>query len=535
LTTKANAHFVDCDISGMSGLDDWESNNYKYPDAIVTPGKIGIGTAEELQKISWDDDYPRDGDYELTADIDCSSIDWWKPIGGRHPDNGGYNTFIGTFDGRNYTISNVNVKTIATYNPLNKYSDYGLFGRVDGVTIENVILENADYVFANISHGSGAGLLVGYCVTESVNIIRKCSVSGSITGVDTVGIWRSGGIVGSASSGTTISLCHTDCDFTSGTTALNTNCGGIVGITSGAATIENCYATGTITGTVGKRLRECGGLAGDLTANITITNCYSAMTFAGTVYEDVGGFIGEGNSKGIFSDCFWDGDVQGDGFNLDDVGDDGDVDGVTKGTSGDGGANDMYKETTFTNWDFLNIWEIEEDVSYPTLLWLSQPPTKIKTGEQHRTTAMPTDYSHLNGQTVQGLGDGSYLGTEVVSGGAVDMDDDTTINHIGLQYTSTILPMKIDGEVNIKRISKIIPNVYESVGGDYGRDSDNMYSMVLRDLNDPLDTDSDLFSGHVELPYDGTYDRSGDMYIKQIYPLPYHLLGMGVDLSQEAI
>ena len=154
---------------------------------------------------------------------------------------------------------------------------------------------------------------------------------------------------------------------------------------------------------------------------------------------------------------------------------------------------------------------------------------------QNRTTAMPEDHSHIDGQTVQGLGDGSYLGTEEVVSGNVDMDDGTTVNHVGLPYTSTILPMKINGEVRVKKVSKVVPNFNNTVGGNYGRESDDMYSMVLKDTNDPLDADSALFSGTVELPFDGAYDRSGDIYVTQALPLPMKLLGLGVYLSEEAI
>ncbi len=156
-------------------------------------------------------------------------------------------------------------------------------------------------------------------------------------------------------------------------------------------------------------------------------------------------------------------------------------------------------------------------------------------GEQSRTVTYPEDHAHLNGQTVQVLGDASYLGTDVVTNGQIDLDDETTVNHVGLPYTSTILPMKLDGEVKVKRISKIIPNFHETVGGNYGRDSTDLGSMVLRASGDPLDTDSDLFTGHVDLPFDGTYDRSADIYITQTLPLPMKLLGIGVNLSQENI
>ena len=44
-------------------------------------GQIGISNADELKKIGKDKDYPMDGDYVLTDDINLSGSDW-TPIGG---------------------------------------------------------------------------------------------------------------------------------------------------------------------------------------------------------------------------------------------------------------------------------------------------------------------------------------------------------------------------------------------------------------------------------------------------------------------
>jgi len=158
----------------------------------------------------------------------------------------------------------------------------------------------------------------------------------------------------------------------------------------------------------------------------------------------------------------------------------------------------------------------------------------IVSGTQDRTLAFPQDWSHLEGETVQVLGDGNYLGTDTVSSGEITLDDNTTTNHVGLKYTSKIQPMKLDGEVNVKRIRDIILNVYETVGGDYGREDDNLYTNVLKSSGDVLATDGDLYSGLAELPFPGTYDRQGDIWITQDEPLPMNLIGMGVKYSQEA-
>jgi hypothetical protein len=157
--------------------------------------------------------------------------------------------------------------------------------------------------------------------------------------------------------------------------------------------------------------------------------------------------------------------------------------------------------------------------------------------EQSRTVAYPQDWAHIEGQTVQILGDGEYLDdqTYTISSGQVSPAIATSNNHIGLQITSKLQPMKIDGEVNVKKISALIADVYESVGGEYGSALDDMYTMELRTTGDPMDRDAALHSGYVELPFKGLYDRSGDIWITQDIPLPMTLRGLGIRLSKEEV
>jgi hypothetical protein len=32
-------------------------------------------------------------------------------------------------------------------------------------------------------------------------------------------------------------------------------------------------------------------------------------------------------------------------------------------------TEDMFKESTYDSWDFVETWMMEEDVSYPSLMW----------------------------------------------------------------------------------------------------------------------------------------------------------------------
>jgi hypothetical protein len=143
--------------------------------------------------------------------------------------------------------------------------------------------------------------------------------------------------------------------------------------------------------------------------------------------------------------------------------------------------------------------------------------------------AYPTGLTHLEGETVAVLGDGAYLGTEAVSGGAIALDDDSTTNHVGLAFTSTVKPMKLNveqlGIAATKKIAKAIVSFYQTLGGQVGRNSSNMETVTFRTTDDTMDASPDLFDGIKEISFPGGYEREGDIIITQTQPLPMIVRG----------
>jgi hypothetical protein len=122
--------------------------------------------------------------------------------------------------------------------------------------------------------------------------------------------------------------------------------GGLLGYNDdyyGASIVDNCYATGNVSGTT-----DVGGLVGYNSSGTSVTNCYSTGSVSGT--SQVGGLIGD--NTGAVTDSFWDKQTSG------------------KDTSAGGTGKttaDMKEESTFTNWDFVEIWNIGEEQTYPFL------------------------------------------------------------------------------------------------------------------------------------------------------------------------
>jgi len=131
--------------------------------------------------------------------------------------------------------------------------------------------------------------------------------------------------------------------------------GGLVGEISGG-TISNCYSTSEVEGLTGGS-DNIGGLVGWNDGG-AVSNCYAVGSVQGDLY--IGGLVGL-HSTGSYADCFWDSDVNPDVNGIGNIPDPPDVIGES--------TTNMKKESTFTDasWDFVEIWNIGENQTYPYL------------------------------------------------------------------------------------------------------------------------------------------------------------------------
>ena len=182
----------------------------------------------------------------------------WAPIGTYAPNA----PFRGTFDGGDYTISNLTINRTSDYN--------GLFGYVSGGTIKNLGLANVD-----IAGGGNNGGVAGRIENSTVS---SCYVSGKVRGNGNA----TGGLVGVNVGDSTVINCYTTAELRG-----NERVGGIVG--SNSSTITNCYATGPVYGD-----NYLGGIVGYNGG--TITGCLALNPFiiknsgAGTFINRVAGY-----------------------------------------------------------------------------------------------------------------------------------------------------------------------------------------------------------------------------------------------------
>ena len=314
----------------------------------------GNGTEEEPYLIS-DPNHMQEiganvGDWNshflLTNDIDLSRFSGteFNIIGNDA------NAFTGVFDGGDNSILNFTYSTSGNY--------IGLFGYVDNPYTK---IENLGLVNVNVDGGHGLG--IGWYVASLVGSLENGNISGCYVKSGTVhGYYKGGGLVGNNRAGI-IWNCYVDCIISPGG---NAHVGGLVGHNEGF--ISNCYASGSI-----QSNQNVGGLVGRNTGSIF--NCYANNTIWGAY--TVGGLVGM-NSNGLVSNCYACGIVDGidgtgglTGSNFGTISNSfWDTQTSNQSTSAGGTGKtttELKQKSTFTNWDFIETWGIEDNQTYPFL------------------------------------------------------------------------------------------------------------------------------------------------------------------------
>ncbi|HRP03004.1 MAG TPA: GLUG motif-containing protein, partial [Candidatus Kapabacteria bacterium] len=228
-------------LSGTySGGDGTSGNPYqisKTADLIELANTSGDWSKHFVQtaNIAFNDDSSQvDWDGNGTVEFSGNDQYGFSPIG-----NSGTN-FTGSYNGQNYTISNLYIKRETT-------SYIGLFGRTgSGSSIGSLALINV-YIKGQYNVGGLSGYNDGS--------VSGCYSSGAVSGSDYVG-----GLLGFNDNGS-VSGC-----YSSGAVSGSDYVGGLVGWNYGS--VSGCYSSGTVSGSTG-----VGGLVG-WNMSGTVISCY---------------------------------------------------------------------------------------------------------------------------------------------------------------------------------------------------------------------------------------------------------------------
>ena len=210
---------VDGLVAG-GAVANYNGGNYEYPVILTDAnymsyiGKIKSGNESKVTNISFEawDGYPASnvtsisnasellafaaavnaGTFGasdtavLTADIDCSSITDWTPIGEGTITSWSAtalatsgNVFTGTFDGQGHSITNLAMNFISS----DSYGAYGFFGIIgDGATVKDLTFANSCSMNVEAAYGSCFGTLAGIVEGATIqNINNYAPVTGGGT------------------------------------------------------------------------------------------------------------------------------------------------------------------------------------------------------------------------------------------------------------------------------------------------------------------------------------------------------------------
>jgi hypothetical protein len=366
----------------------------------------GSGTEQDpwlIKSLEDFNDFAADANYwagftRLETDVNLAGITYTTAV--IAPDVNSFDmrfqgtAFTGVFDGNDHKVLNLTIN--------GGVNDYlGLFGYIYEGQVSNLGLESGsvsgDYVVGGqvgVNRGSvsnsystvdvnGVSFVGGLVGQNEYGNISNCYSTGFVSGPDVLDATYgdTGGLVGGNFCGSISNCCST------GSVSGDKQVGGLVGGNDGVpfnSSISNSYSTGNVSGRL-----YIGGLVGFNQGAYSVSNCYST----GDVYgvDKVGGLVGQNSPFGNISHCYSTGDVNG----VDSIG--GlvgvhfssisycywDIETQTHGVTESTGhytagtvtnvsgllTTRMQTRSTFTDadWDFINVWNIGENQTYPYL------------------------------------------------------------------------------------------------------------------------------------------------------------------------
>jgi hypothetical protein len=352
--------------------------------AVNVFGVIGDGTAKNpypLIKASDVDDIRNGLSSFYKQYCDISLADYgagydhgrgWNPVGN------GTQPFRGGLDGGGYQLSDLYVKL-----PLTQGTRGGLFNYTEGADLRRIKIVNAylsaescaplvgetavatmvtDCHVLNTSldvHGASAGLVrvawvgtkIDLCSAETSSTTNSCAFGGIFNNAEGAVISRSRAVVN-------IKALNFDHSYSpSGSPWYNADsfCG--FGVLAAGCEIYDCYARGKTYGSLWTTgFIQVADFSAENSKDTIVQRCFSAVLLTTFVHPpddpQKAGFVQERSAGSQIINCHFDKTLAGTPD--------------TAGGKSETTAN-AKKQSTYTGWDFANIWQINEGVDYPKL------------------------------------------------------------------------------------------------------------------------------------------------------------------------
>lgn len=145
--------------------------------------------------------------------------------------------------------------------------------------------------------------------------------------------------------------------------------------------------------------------------------------------------------------------------------------------------------------------------------------------------------NHLEGEQVSILADGAVMPPQVVTDGAVTMQQSASVVHIGLPITGDLqtLPWMIEtdsaaGQGRPKNVNEVWMRVHQSSGIFAGPNFDYLTEVKQR-TNEPYGSPPGLKSEEIRLTITPSWTDSGQVCVRQSDPLPLTLVSMVLQVT----
>ena len=147
----------------------------------VDPDNISIASAADLvafaSRVNSGDESAVIANVTLSADIDCSSITDWTPIGKCTMTTWAHNNtatsgnlFKGTFDGANHRLKNLKM----VFNPTSKAGAWGFFGGIGkDAVVKNLVFDSSCSMHVTASYSGAFGVLAGVLIDAKVENVKN--------------------------------------------------------------------------------------------------------------------------------------------------------------------------------------------------------------------------------------------------------------------------------------------------------------------------------------------------------------------------
>ncbi len=141
---------------------------------------------------------------------------------------------------------------------------------------------------------------------------------------------------------------------------------------------------------------------------------------------------------------------------------------------------------------------------------------------------------HLEGESVQVVGDGSVRNSATVTLGKITVTGAAASTvHVGKQFKSDIKTLPIEGggaagtaQGKVKRTHRVLVRMLNSLGLKYGKDFDNLTPLEFRQTDTPMDDSPPLFTGDKPMSLESSYQKFDTYCLRQDQPYPSTILAL---------